>query len=189
MGWPLAIWAGCLVWPQLASRLGSARRFSEPRKEARLGSFQAREPLRTEPSRTEPEPSFEPRAFFPALMTGIHERVGVLARPVDLTGHPRSLMRVAPRAPPAPCGRGRHRVVGSLVVSPCSAWVQTRDRQTAGPVRPFRSYAVDLSCTGGRAGRPQGAPCPVASAGYSYLVGRDKDACGRDGMGHAARDG
>ena len=48
---------------QLASWLGSAQYFSEPRKEARLGSFQAREPLRAEPSRTEPEP----RAFFTAL--------------------------------------------------------------------------------------------------------------------------
>ena len=43
--WPFGLAAGrwalglSLVWPQLASRLGSARRFSEPRKEARLGSF------------------------------------------------------------------------------------------------------------------------------------------------------
>ena len=41
-------------------RAGSARYFSEPRKEARLGSFQAREPLRAEPSRSEPEPAREP---------------------------------------------------------------------------------------------------------------------------------
>ena len=72
-----------MVWPQLASRLaspgeparlGSARHFSEPRKEARLGSFQAREPLRAEPSHTEPEPSFEPRAFFPALPLTRHAK-------------------------------------------------------------------------------------------------------------------
>jgi len=66
-----------LVWPQLASRLGSARHFSEPRKETRLGSFQAREPLRAEPSRTEPELSFEPRAFFPALAKTITRVVEV----------------------------------------------------------------------------------------------------------------
>ena len=51
-----------------ASWLGSARYFSEPRKEARLGSFQACEPLRAEPSRSKPEPAHEPRAFFPALV-------------------------------------------------------------------------------------------------------------------------
>jgi hypothetical protein len=34
---------------------------------ARLGSFEAREPLRAEPSRSELEPAREPRAYFPAL--------------------------------------------------------------------------------------------------------------------------
>ncbi|KAG2611694.1 hypothetical protein PVAP13_4KG234905 [Panicum virgatum] len=61
------------------AELGSARYFCEPENQARLGSVEAREParagsratlnnlLRAEPSRSEPEPSYEPRAIFPAL--------------------------------------------------------------------------------------------------------------------------
>ena len=53
-----------------ASRLGSARHFHEPEKQARLGSLEAREPLRAEPSRSELEPAREPRAIFPTLTSG-----------------------------------------------------------------------------------------------------------------------
>jgi hypothetical protein len=49
------------------SRAGSARYKNELEEEARLGSFEAHEPLRAEPSRTELEPAREPRANFPAL--------------------------------------------------------------------------------------------------------------------------
>jgi hypothetical protein len=45
-----------------------ARCKNELEEEARLGSFEAREPLRAEPSRTELEPAREPRANFPALL-------------------------------------------------------------------------------------------------------------------------
>ena len=106
-------------------------------------------------------------------MTGIDERVGVLTRPVDLTDHPRSLMRVARASSSCAARAGRHR-------SSSPVFGVGSDFETAGPVR---SYAMDPSIVYGQ----QGAPWPVASAGYS--VGRDKDACGRDGMGHAARDG
>jgi hypothetical protein len=61
-------------WAKLASRsrakaswLGSARCSSELKYLARLGSPQAREPLRTEPSCFELEPARELRAIFPAL--------------------------------------------------------------------------------------------------------------------------
>ena len=50
-------------------RAGSARLGILASREKRLGSFQAREPLRAEPIRSEPEPAREPRAFFPALAT------------------------------------------------------------------------------------------------------------------------
>jgi hypothetical protein len=50
------------------SQLGSARCKNELEEEARLGSFEAREPLRAEPSRSELEPAREPRANFPALV-------------------------------------------------------------------------------------------------------------------------
>ena len=43
------------------AELGSARYFCEPKNLARLGSFEARELLRA-------EPSYEPRAIFPALL-------------------------------------------------------------------------------------------------------------------------
>jgi hypothetical protein len=51
------------------SRLGSARCKNKLEEGARLGSFEAREPLRAEPSRSELEPAREPRANFPALVT------------------------------------------------------------------------------------------------------------------------
>jgi hypothetical protein len=50
------------------SWLGSARCKNELEEEARLGSFEAREPSRAEPSRSELEPAREPRANFPALV-------------------------------------------------------------------------------------------------------------------------
>ena len=67
MDWLLAIWAGCLVWPQLASQLVSQ---GEP---ARLGVLASREKrlglARSRlASRSEPEPAREPRAFFLALI-------------------------------------------------------------------------------------------------------------------------
>ena len=50
-------------------RAGSARLGILASREKRLGSFQAREPLRAEPSRSEPEPAREPgELFFPALV-------------------------------------------------------------------------------------------------------------------------
>jgi hypothetical protein len=67
-------WAG-KIWAEpragsraLPSRLGSARYFSEPWNQARLGLVQSLEPLRAEPSLNEPELAHEPRAFFPALL-------------------------------------------------------------------------------------------------------------------------
>ena len=62
-----------------ASRLGSARHFHELEKYARLGSLEAREPLRAEPSRSELEPARKPRAIFPALAAGVLE-LGCAAR-------------------------------------------------------------------------------------------------------------
>ena len=50
-------------WTELASRLVI---FTSLR--SRLGSLEAREPLRAEPSRSELEPVREPRAIFPALL-------------------------------------------------------------------------------------------------------------------------
>jgi hypothetical protein len=49
------------------SRAGSARLATKTSSKKRLGSFEAREPLRAELSRSELEPAREPRANFPAL--------------------------------------------------------------------------------------------------------------------------
>jgi hypothetical protein len=61
------------------SRAGSARCKNELEEEARLGSFEAREPLRAEPSRTELEPAREPRANFPALLLRTTSKGGTLS--------------------------------------------------------------------------------------------------------------
>jgi len=104
-------------------------------------------------------------------MTGIHERVGVLTRPVDLTGHPRSLMRVAPRAPPAPCGRGAAPGGGEFGRFPMFG-VGSDSRQADGRARP----SVPFICCGpivyGRAGGQAARSTVSGGVGWIFLFGR-----------------
>jgi hypothetical protein len=66
--WYSLLFHKLIIFARLASWLGSARCKNELEEEARLGSFEAHEPLRAEPSRTELEPAREPRANFQALV-------------------------------------------------------------------------------------------------------------------------